>query len=99
MATWHGDRDTTGVPRNADELRDQWTALHGLPQTPTRTSAIGPDSTRHEEYFVGDGPVAVEVNRVPNIGHGTPVDPGSGAEQCGCTPASDDAVYRDGSPE
>jgi poly(hydroxyalkanoate) depolymerase family esterase len=87
VAVWHGDGDTTVVPRNADELRDQWTALHGLSQTPTRTSVIGPNSTRHEEYVAGDGSVAVEVNRVPGIGHGTPVDPGSGAQQCGSTAA------------
>ncbi|PZT71377.1 esterase [Streptomyces sp. SW4] len=87
VAVWHGDRDTTVVPRNADELRDQWTALHGLPPTPTRTSVIGPNGTRHEEYLAGDGSVAVEVNRVPDIGHGTPVDPGSGPTQCGSTGA------------
>lgn len=85
VAVWHGDGDTTVVPRNADELRDQWTALHGLSPTPTRTSVIGPNSTRHEEYAAADGSVAVEVNRVPGIGHGTPVDPGSGDQQCGST--------------
>ncbi|MET9506595.1 PHB depolymerase family esterase [Streptomyces sp. NPDC006622] len=87
VAVWQGDRDTTVVPRNADELRDQWTALHGLSPVPSRTSLIGPDSTRHEEYAAADGTVAVEVNRVPGIGHGTPVDPGSGPEQCGSTGA------------
>ncbi len=88
VAVWHGDRDTTVVPRNADELRDQWTALHGLSQTPGRTSVFGPDSTRHEEYLTGNGSVAVEVNRVASIGHGTPVDPGSGPQQCGSTGAA-----------
>ncbi|MCY0925438.1 PHB depolymerase family esterase [Streptomyces sp. H27-H1] len=87
VAIWQGDADTTVVPRNADELRDQWTALHGLPQTPTRTSTIGPDATRQEEYQAADGTVAVEVDRVPGIGHGTPVDPGSGPGQCGHTTA------------
>ncbi|MEU3949662.1 PHB depolymerase family esterase [Streptomyces sp. NPDC029526] len=85
VAVWHGDRDTTVVPRNAEELRDQWTALHGLPQTPSRTSVIGPDDTRHDEYVAADGTVAVEVNRVPGMGHATPVDPGTGPEQCGST--------------
>lgn len=85
VAVWHGDRDTTVVPRNADELRDQWTELHGLSRTPTRTAVIGPNSTRHEEYAAADGSVAVEVNRVPGIGHAAPVDPGSGPEQCGST--------------
>lgn len=87
VAIWHGDADTTVAPRNADELRDQWTALHGLSQAPGRTSNIGPDATRREEYLTGDGTVAVEVDRVPRIGHGTPVDPGSGPEQCGSTGA------------
>ncbi|GGS45436.1 PHB depolymerase family esterase [Streptomyces parvus] len=86
VAIWHGDNDATVAPRNADELRDQWTAVHGLGQTPDRTSTIGPNSTRRSEYLAADGGAsAVEVNRVPGIGHGTPVDPGSGAEQCGAT--------------
>ncbi|MEU6836471.1 PHB depolymerase family esterase [Streptomyces rubiginosohelvolus] len=85
VAIWHGDNDATVAPRNADELRDQWTAVHGLGQTPDRTSTIGPDSTRRSEYLAADGRSVVEVDRVPGIGHGTPVDPGSGAEQCGAT--------------
>lgn len=85
VSVWQGDNDPTVVPRNADELRDQWTQVHGLDQTPDRSSTIGPNSTRRDEYLAGDGTVAVEVNRVPAIGHGTPVDPGTGAEQCGAT--------------
>ncbi|MGW6716093.1 extracellular catalytic domain type 1 short-chain-length polyhydroxyalkanoate depolymerase [Streptomyces globisporus] len=85
VAIWHGDNDATVAPRNADELRDQWTAVHGLGQTPDRTSTIGPNSTRRSEYLAADGRSVVEVDRVPGIGHGTPVDPGSGAGQCGAT--------------
>lgn len=85
VAVWHGDEDTTVDPLNADELRDQWTAVHGLDQSPDRTSTIGPNGTSREEYVAGDGRTAVEVDRVPAIGHGTPVDPGSGPEQCGAT--------------
>jgi poly(hydroxyalkanoate) depolymerase family esterase len=85
VAVWHGDNDSTVAPMNAAELRDQWTAVHGLGQTPDRTSTIGADGTRREQYLDGSGQVAVEVDRVPSIGHGTPVDPGSGPEQCGRT--------------
>ncbi|MDQ1012549.1 poly(hydroxyalkanoate) depolymerase family esterase [Streptomyces sp. V4I23] len=84
VAIWHGDDDTTVAPMNAGELRDQWTAVHGLGQVPDRTGAIGPNGTRREQYLNG-GEVAVEVDRVPAIGHGTPVDPGSGPESCGAT--------------
>ena len=54
VAIWHGDNDATVAPRNADELRDQWTAVHGLGQTPARTSTLGPNNTRRSEY----GPTA-----------------------------------------
>lgn len=86
-AIWYGEQDTTVVPLNAAELRDQWTAVQGLSQTPTRSSVIGSDSTRHDEYLAADGTVAVEVDAVPGIGHGTPVEPGTGAQQCGSTGA------------
>ncbi|MFD6415909.1 PHB depolymerase family esterase [Streptomyces sp. NPDC060194] len=85
VAVWHGDDDPTVVPRNATELRDQWTAVHGLGQSPDRTSTLTPGNTRREQYLAADGSVAVEVNRVPSIGHGTPVAPGSGPQQCGAT--------------
>ncbi|MFF5830507.1 alpha/beta hydrolase family esterase [Streptomyces bacillaris] len=85
VAIWHGDNDPTVVPRNADELRDQWTAVHGLGQTPDRTSTLPPNNTRRSEYVTADGRTAVEVNRVPGIGHGTPVAPGTGPQQCGAT--------------
>ncbi|MFH9749549.1 alpha/beta hydrolase family esterase [Streptomyces anulatus] len=85
VAIWHGDNDPTVVPRNADELRDQWTAVHGLGQSPDRTSTVGPNSTRRSEYLSAGGGTFVEVNRVPGIAHGTPVDPGTGGEQCGAT--------------
>lgn len=85
VAVWHGDNDPTVAPRNADELRDQWTAVHGIGQTPSRTSTLGPNNTRRSEYVSAGGQTAVEVNKVPGIGHGTPVAPGSGPEQCGAT--------------
>ncbi|MFC9030370.1 alpha/beta hydrolase family esterase [Streptomyces arboris] len=85
VAIWHGDNDATVAPRNADELRDQWTAVHGLGQTPSRTSTLGPNNTRRSEYGPTPGQAAVEVDKVPGIGHGTPVAPGTGPEQCGAT--------------
>ncbi|MDI3423619.1 PHB depolymerase family esterase [Streptomyces sp. B-S-A12] len=83
MAVWHGDNDTKVVPKNADELRDQWTAVHGLDQKPDKSDTIGPNNTPRDQYLTKDGNVAVEVNKVPGIGHGLPVDPGSGEQQCG----------------
>jgi len=77
VAIWHGTSDTTVVPRNATELRDQWTAVHGISTTPTSTSSL--PGTSVETY----GTDQVKVFRVQGMGHGTPVDPGGATEQCG----------------
>ncbi|HZB50253.1 MAG TPA: PHB depolymerase family esterase [Mycobacteriales bacterium] len=82
VAIWHGTSDTTVVPRNADELRDQWTAVHGISTTPTSTGSL-PGPTRRETYGSGQ----VQVYRVQGMGHGTPVDPGGATDQCGATAA------------
>jgi poly(hydroxyalkanoate) depolymerase family esterase len=82
VAVWHGTSDTTVVPLNAAESRDQWAGVHGISTTPTSTGSL-PGPTSRETY--GSGQVA--VFRVSGMGHGTPVDPGSATDQCGSTAA------------
>ncbi|WP_410811089.1 alpha/beta hydrolase family esterase [Micromonospora sp. 067-2] len=82
VAIWHGTSDSTVVPANATESRDQWTNVRGVSQTPTSTSSL-PGGTTLEVYGNDD----VRLYRVSGMGHGTPVDPGSGADQCGNTAA------------
>ncbi|HET8659970.1 MAG TPA: PHB depolymerase family esterase [Micromonosporaceae bacterium] len=77
VAVWHGTADTTVVPMNATELRDQWTNVLGVSQTPTSTQSL-PGNTSLEIY--GD---KVRVYRVGGMPHATPVDPGTALEQCG----------------
>ncbi|WP_436534363.1 extracellular catalytic domain type 1 short-chain-length polyhydroxyalkanoate depolymerase [Actinoplanes sp. HUAS TT8] len=79
VGIWYGTSDTTVVPANATELRDQWTNVAGVSQTPTSTSTL-PGSTTVEQY--GN---AVALYRVQGIAHGTPVAPGSAENQCGTT--------------
>ncbi|MEV6302625.1 PHB depolymerase family esterase [Actinoplanes sp. NPDC051861] len=71
---WYGTSDTTVVPANATELRDQWTNVWGVSRTPSATASL-PGSTTVEHYQN-----AVSLYRVQGIGHGTPVNT---AEQCG----------------
>lgn len=71
--------DYTVNPVNATESRDQWTDVLGVSQTPTSTATL-PGGTTAQYY--GD---VVALYGVPGVGHGTPVDPGSGATQCGAT--------------
>ncbi|MET7710288.1 PHB depolymerase family esterase [Micromonospora sp. NPDC005413] len=82
VAIWHGTSDTTVTPLNGTESRDQWTNVRGVSQTPSSTSSL-PGNTSLEVYGNDD----VRLYRVSGMGHGTPVDPGSGAEQCGTAAA------------
>jgi feruloyl esterase len=79
VAIWQGTSDTTVAPANATELRDQWTNVRGVRPTPASTSSL-PGGTTLEVYGANDD---VRVYRVSGMGHGLPVDPGSGASQCG----------------
>ncbi|MFJ6550736.1 PHB depolymerase family esterase [Streptomyces luteogriseus] len=82
VAIWQGTADTTVRPANATELRDQWTNVWGIGQTPSRTESLGGGTTL-SVYDDASGRSAVEVYTVSGMGHGLAVDPGSGAEQCG----------------
>ncbi|GGM61863.1 feruloyl esterase [Micromonospora sonchi] len=82
VAVWHGTSDYTVAAANATESRDQWTNVLGVAQTPTSTAQL-PASTTLEVY----GNDVVRVYRVSGMGHGTPVDPGAGADQCGTAAA------------
>ncbi|WP_204293437.1 extracellular catalytic domain type 1 short-chain-length polyhydroxyalkanoate depolymerase [Actinoplanes campanulatus] len=79
VGIWYGTADTTVVPANATELRDQWTNVWGVPRTATSTATL-PGSTTVEYYQD-----AVALYRVQGIGHGTPVAPGNAEDQCGTT--------------
>jgi feruloyl esterase len=85
VSIWHGTSDAVVVPANASAARDQWTDVWGIAATPTSTESW-PAGTSVENYASG-GQTVVRVQRVSGQGHGTPVDPGSGQEQCGSTAA------------
>ncbi len=77
VAIWHGSSDTTVIPRNATELMEQWTNLRGVSQTPTSTG------TNLKVFGNND----VRLWEIPGMAHGLPIDPGSGAQQCGSAAA------------
>lgn len=78
VAIWHGQADYTVVPANGRELRDQFTDVAGVGVQPSAVSSL-PAGTRLEVY----GADQVRLYQVAGMGHGTPVDPGPGADQCG----------------
>jgi poly(hydroxyalkanoate) depolymerase family esterase len=80
VSVWQGSSDFTVAPTNATELVEQWTNVHGIPATPTRTDTVA--GYPHTVYESG-GRTVVESYTITGMGHGQPVDPGTGTTQCG----------------
>ncbi|MEU9758672.1 PHB depolymerase family esterase [Streptomyces sp. NPDC047987] len=84
VAIWQGTADYTVNPANATALRDQWTDVWGIGQTPSSTDTL-PGNTTRSTYDDASGRPAVQTYSVSGMGHGLAVNPGSGTEQCGST--------------
>ncbi|MFJ1612235.1 PHB depolymerase family esterase [Streptomyces sp. NPDC088249] len=86
VAIWQGTSDYTVYPANATALRDQWTDVWGIGQTPSSTDTL-PGNTTRSVYDDASGKPAVETYSVAGMGHGLAVSAGSGADRCGSTGA------------
>ncbi|MGH3861158.1 extracellular catalytic domain type 1 short-chain-length polyhydroxyalkanoate depolymerase [Actinokineospora sp.] len=76
VSIWHGSADATVRPMNGVELVEQWTNVLGTDQVPEVRDTVG--GYPHRVY----GGV-VEIYDITGMGHGHPVDPGTGGTQCG----------------
>lgn len=81
VSLWHGSSDHVVKSTNLTELMEQWTNANGLGQSPTTTDTVA--GYPHQVYADANGQARVETYSITGMGHGQPVDPGSGAEQCG----------------
>lgn len=81
VSIWHGDGDFVVRPMNLTESMEQWTNVHGIDQTPEVSDTVG--GFPHKVYKTAAGQTRVETYTITGMGHGTPVDPGAGATQCG----------------
>lgn len=81
VAIWHGTSDTTVAPKNVDEMVEQWTNVHGIDASADANENVS--GATHRSYRDGDGNTRVESYLVPNMTHGTALDPGL-AEAGGC---------------
>lgn len=88
VSIWHGTDDARVRTRASEELVEQWTNLHGADLEPDDTTPPAGSTRRNHRYRAyhdeRDTPV-VEYHIIEGMGHGTPVDPGSGRRQCGST--------------
>jgi poly(3-hydroxybutyrate) depolymerase len=83
VSIWHGSSDSTVSPVNASEEMQQWTNVHGISQTPAVSDTV--KGFPHQVFKDASGNAIVETFGITGMGHGVPVDPGSGADQCGST--------------
>ncbi|QAU32715.1 PHB depolymerase family esterase [Janthinobacterium sp. 17J80-10] len=81
VSIWQGTSDTTVKPMNMDETMQQWTNYHGIDQTADVSDTVA--GFPHKVYKDASGNAIVETYSITNMAHGTPVDPGTGAGQCG----------------
>ena len=73
VSIWQGDADTRVVPRNRQELVEQWTAVHGVSATPARSERSG--RMTREFYIDGAGVTRVESVLVEGLRHASPFAP------------------------
>ena len=81
VSIWHGDTDYVVRPANLTESMQQWTNVHGIDQTADVSDTVA--GYPHRVYTDASGTPRVETWTITGMGHGTPVDPGTGVTQCG----------------
>jgi poly(hydroxyalkanoate) depolymerase family esterase len=81
LTVFQGTADYTVKPVNMTDLVEQWTDVQGADQTADVSDTVA--GYPHQVYRAPSGAVAVETYSITGMGHGQPVDPGSGPAQCG----------------
>jgi poly(hydroxyalkanoate) depolymerase family esterase len=81
LSVWHGSADSIVNPRNAEEIVQQWSNVHGLPPEPDFVQQMRGYSRRVWQNDTGAD--VIEAYIISGMGHGVPLAPGDGADHCG----------------
>ncbi|MEV7995051.1 PHB depolymerase family esterase [Streptomyces sp. NPDC086077] len=85
LTVLQGTADYTVKPVNMTDLVEQWTNVHGTDQTADVSDSVA--GYPHQVFRDAGGRAVVETYALTGMGHGQPVDPGSGSTQCGAAGA------------
>ena len=85
LTVFQGSADYTVKPVNMTDLMKQWTDVHGADQTADVSDTVS--GYPHQVFKNASGNPVVETYSITGMGHGQPVDPGSGTAQCGAAGA------------
>lgn len=81
LTVFQGSADYTVKPVNMTDLTKQWTDVRGADQVADASDTVA--GYPHQVFRDASGATAVETYSITGMGHGQPVDPGTGAAQCG----------------
>ncbi|MGW7209433.1 extracellular catalytic domain type 1 short-chain-length polyhydroxyalkanoate depolymerase [Streptomyces sp. NPDC054837] len=81
LVAFQGTGDYTVKPVNLTDLVEQWTDVQGGDQAADVSDTVA--GYPHRTYTNAGGDTVVETYSITGMGHGQPVDPGSGSAQCG----------------
>jgi poly(hydroxyalkanoate) depolymerase family esterase len=81
VSVWQGSADYTVASMNLTEVAEQWTNVQGVSSTPSATDTVA--GFPHAVYNDASGRTVVQTYSITGMGHGQPVDPGTGDGQCG----------------
>ncbi|NUP21368.1 MAG: PHB depolymerase family esterase [Streptomyces sp.] len=81
LVAFQGTADYTVKPVNMTDLMRQWTDVQGADQVADVSDSVS--GYPRQVFRDAGGRAVVETYSVTGMGHGQPVDPGSGSEQCG----------------
>lgn len=76
ISIWHGAQDQVVNVKNADALRMQWLAVHGLTDEGAKSVRIG--QTTSQVWHDANGEIKVEFTVLDGLDHGVPIKPGQG---------------------
>jgi poly(3-hydroxybutyrate) depolymerase len=92
LLVFQGDADGAVTPENMTDVVQQWTGAHGVSATSGVKSTLkGHDYTEYKK----NGETVLATVLMKGIGHGTPVDPGSGPDQGGWDPEPSKTMVND----
>jgi poly(hydroxyalkanoate) depolymerase family esterase len=72
VSVWHGSRDGTVNPDNADAIVEQWLPLHGASKGSCMTNIV--DGYPRRAWRDASGRIVLEAYSITGMGHGTPLD-------------------------
>ena len=73
VSVWHGDRDATVKPMNADAIVQQWSNVHGIDAVPVEEMVDG----YPRKVWRRDGTDVIESYTITGMAHGTPLATGT----------------------